>query len=295
MKHQQLHHGPITPTKFLLLVLTVALLLWTSSDAFADSTNGLPVTKSKPAAAKKRKPVKRARPAARFLPYQAPGVPSPATYVETSLALNTPQLPPTPPASTSLVTSAATSEVTKRILNLRIQPTYLVSMLTDKTVVAAGRADLDFVLGDKFALGPSVIYQQTSTLDAQALASSGISQSMNEGVLEVGLLSSIYLTGTTSTGGFILRPHAYWSDPNGQKVDSNGNVTSTAKNTQGARAGSEFIYQVIMASGFNFEVGGGFTYYLVPYSMQYSDGGTPSTGPTSRFLPTASIGVGWAF
>ena len=168
-------------------------------------------------------------------------------------------------------------------------------MLTDKTMVAAGTRGSRFLLGEKFALGPSVIYQQTSSLDAQALATSGISQSMNEGILEVGLLSSIYLTGTTSTGGFILRPHAYWIDVNGQKQDSSGNITSSAKNTSGIRAGSEFIYQMVMGSGFNFEVGGGFTYYLVPYSMQYSDSGTPSSGPASRFLPTASIGVGWAF
>jgi hypothetical protein len=113
-------------------------------------------------------------------------------------------------------------------------------------------------------------------------------------MLEVGLLSSIYLTGTTSTGGFVLRPHLYWVDVQGEKQDSLGNITPSSKATQGLRSGAEIVYQKILTNGFNFEVGGGFSYYLIPYDIGYPQPGIADSQPSSRIIPTISIGIGWA-
>lgn len=190
---------------------------------------------------------------------------------------------------------AKEDDVVKRILNFRIHPVYLVQMMTDRTTIGAGRADLDFVLGDKFTLGPSVIFQKSTVQDNAALAN-GIGQSLDDTRWDIGLLANIYLTGTTSTGGFILRPHVYWVDVNGQKDPGAGGAAIIPTSTQnGARAGAELVFQKILGNGFNFEVGGGFTYYLVPYQLNYNDGGQATDGPDNRFSPTITLGIGWAF
>ena len=143
-------------------------------------------------------------------------------------------------------------------------------------------------------LGPSVIYHATSAQDLDALRN-GTNQSVDLALLEVGLLSNIYLTGTTYAGGFLLRPHVYWIDAHGEKSGEEGAVTSATQTKNGGRAGAEFIYQVILNNGFNLEIGGGFTYHLVNYSVEYSGADLSRSEPENRFVPTISAGVGWAF
>ena len=203
------------------------------------------------------------------------------------------------PARTAvpLVTAPAAptaSENPKRILNIRLHPIGLIEMATRQDTLLSLRGDLDFVLGDKMTLGASVIYHKTSTQDMVALES-GLTQSVDLGVLEVGLLSNIYLTGSTAAGGFILRPHVYWLEAHGEKRDASGAITPGNQSSNGARAGAEMIYQVITASGFNLEIGGGFSYHLVPFTVGYSDAGQTRSGPDNRLVPTVSAGVGWSF
>ncbi len=198
------------------------------------------------------------------------------------------------PAPSLSVLAAPVDDVTKRILNFRVHPIYLMQVLAQKDTIVAVRADLDFVLGEKFTLGPSVIYQQTSVQDAAALTA-GTGQSVDTNRLDVGLLANIYLTGTTSTGGFLLRPHVYWVDVNGQKDRGDQAAVAPSGTVSGIRAGSEFVFQKILPCGFNFEVGGGFTYHLVPYSVDYNDGGLAHDTPDNRFQPTVTLAIGWAF
>lgn len=197
----------------------------------------------------------------------------------------------TPPQKgTALLIAPVTTKRLDPILNIRLHPIYLGTMLLQKDTVVAGRADLDFVLGNRVTLGPSVIFNSTSTPD-----SNDNSQYLDEQILELGLLSNIYLTGKTSTGGFILRPHVYWIDAMGDKVNADDEILSSSSNTNGLRGGSEIVYQLITTGGLNFEVGGGFTYHLVPYQMNYTGSGTSSTEPVSRISPTLTVGIGWAF
>lgn len=205
-----------------------------------------------------------------------------------------PSTDPKPVAPVAPTSLAPTVEPQKRILNIRLHPITLLEMATRQDTRAALRGDLDFVLSDKVTLGASVLYHQTSVQDMIALQN-GVTQSVDLGILEVGLLSNIYLTGTTSAGGLILRPHVYWIEAQGEKNDGAGAITPSARTTQGGRAGTEMIYQVILSNGFNLELGGGFTYHLAPYTVDYSDGGLARSTPDNRLVPTVSAAIGWAF
>lgn len=276
--------------RFILVVVASVLLLISLDNAFGDTNP--PVKTPKKAAVKKR--VKKAKTASpRYAPKPPPTTSSPGIPALPDNTLAMRSAAPAAPAVTS--SFSLTDDTPSRILNLRIHPLYLAEMLFQRNTLVSLRGDMDFVLGDRFTLGPSIIYQQTSNVDETALAS-GTSQMMNESFLEVGLLANIYLTGTTSTGGFLLRPHAYWIDPTGEKDPLGGGSIGSTSVTQGVRSGAEFIYQKILPNGFNFEVGGGFTYYLVPYEIDYpASSGTTATIPTSRIQPTLSLAIGWAF
>ena len=190
----------------------------------------------------------------------------------------------------------ARADANTPILNFRIHPLYLASMLVQKETVFAVRGDLDFVLGGRVTLGPSVAYHLTSTQDSEGLTEASTPQYLEEQLLEVGLLSNIYLTGKTSSGGFVLRPHLYWIDPRGDKVDGEDNVQGMSSHRGGIRGGTEIVYQVILKSGLNFEIGGGFTYHLQPYRVQYTrSNGVGLSEPSSRFVPSITAGVGWQF
>jgi hypothetical protein len=196
---------------------------------------------------------------------------------------------PALPPSQSL---SATGEngLSRKIINLRVHPIPFVSMLTDKTMLFAGRVDLDFLVTDRFSFGPSIHYSKTSEPD-QYLAG----QLVNESMLELGMLASVYLTGTTSQGGFLFRPHFYWTDVQGEKQGTDGSTTSATSTSAGMRTGAELIYQKVLANGFNFEVGGGFTYHMVRYQLDYPGAGVTHSEPASAFAPSVSLAIGWAF
>ena len=190
------------------------------------------------------------------------------------------------PAQALSNTTTATPE--KRVINLRIHPTHLATMIIDKDTVVSLRGDLDFVLGEKVTLGAAVIYHQTSSYD-------DASRVRNEAQVEAGLLSNIYLTGRTTEGGFLFRPHVFYVEPTGERTDESGALKEFTARETGVRGGAELIFQHILSSGFNFEVGGGFSYHFKPYSLQYAGSNNPRTEPASRIVPTVSIGVGWIF
>jgi len=193
------------------------------------------------------------------------------------------------PVSAPPLAASASSVPEKRVLNLRFHPTHIATMILDSNTVVSLRGDLDFVIGDKVTLGPAVVYHQTSLYDAQ-------SRVRNEALLEAGILSNVYLTGNTSQGGFIFRPHLFYIEPNGERSEESGNFTPFTSRQSGVRGGAELIFHHILANGFNFEVGGGLSYYFRPYSLEYTAGsGVSATEAGSRLMPTVSIGVGWAF
>lgn len=182
-------------------------------------------------------------------------------------------------------------------MNVRIHPVNLLYMISQKNTLASLRGDIDFILSNRFTIGPSVIYHHTLSNDEMA-SNPATAPFLDESLLELGLLSNIYLTGTTSTGGFILRPHVYWMQSTGEKTDNAATpaVTAATDVNGGLRAGLEFIYQVILPVGLNFEIGGGLTYHAISHSIDYPSGdGTTRSEPSSRIAPTVSIGVGWAF
>jgi hypothetical protein len=196
------------------------------------------------------------------------------------------------PSNASATTAVAPETPPNRIVNFRIHPIYLVDMIARSDTQLAFRADVDFLVSDHFTLGPSVTYQQTVALDG--LLSNTATINLTQ--IEIGLLSNIYFTGTSSTGGLLLRPHVYYIDISGDKEDSQSQVVATGAATNGWRTGAELVYQKILPFGLNFEIGGGFTYYAVPYSVTYSDNaGTKSSGPSNSVVPTVTLGVGWAF
>lgn len=272
----------------LVALLALFGLVLGSSSAHA-ATDGVPVprNKARSASAKRRK----AYPSrVAYTPSRPSNDLSVAPVPSDVYASSTPVK--TPPLAASL--SPKEESAPKRFMNIRLHPVHLLYMATQKDTLASARGDIDFMLGDKVTLGASVIYHQTSEQDTAALAT-GVGQTVDMSLLEVGLLSNLYLTGTSSTGGFILRPHVYWIDAHGSKDNNtpNGIASTGAKN--GARAGAEFIYQVILPVGFNLEIGGGFTYHLVPYAVDYPAPGLTRSEPDNRFVPTVSAGVGWAF
>lgn len=183
-------------------------------------------------------------------------------------------------------------EAPSRVMNLRIHPLHLVPMLTQKDTRVSLRADVDIALGSRVTLGPSVTFRQTSKWDSTALTGGSIN-GMNETLLELGLLSNIYFTGNTSEGGFLVRPHVYWIDAQGERNNNNGNI-GPGSSQPGWRAGTEVVFQKILPSGFNFEIGAGLTYHFVPYSIQYAQPASTSA-PESNVMPTITAGIGWAF
>jgi hypothetical protein len=174
----------------------------------------------------------------------------------------------------------------RRTIDFRFHPLYLAQMLTDHETLAAGRVDLDFLAGEKFSFGPSFIYNHNLVFGAQ-------NSLIDQTTMEFGLLLNEHLTGTTSTGGLVLREHAYLVDPDANRTDANGGRTSSTAVSLGMRAGAELLYQTILKCGLSFEFGGGFTYHVVPYSIQYSDGS--QIGPAAPVAPTLTVGIGWAF
>src|SRR4051794_8336222 len=72
--------------------------------------------------------------------------------------------------SSSLSTAAIQPANPDRIVNLRLHPTNLFSVLTQKDTVASFRADVDFIIGKRFTLGPSISYYRGSSVDNQTLA-----------------------------------------------------------------------------------------------------------------------------
>jgi hypothetical protein len=207
--------------------------------------------------------------------------PIPPTFSQT-LNLNPVSVAVAVPAKPSV----ALADVPTRILNLRIHPFYLMQMLADHETIAAGRVDLDFLVADRFSFGPSFHYNNNLTLDSNA-------NSVEQTTYELGMLFNEYLTDSSSAGGLIVREHAYWINADATRTDGTGNVTGSSQTTSGLRAGLELVYQKILKCGLNFEIGGGVTYQVLPYSIQFANGAT--VGPTSNFSPTVSLGVGWAF
>lgn len=191
----------------------------------------------------------------------------------------------------SIGTTMIGSENQQKTINLRLHPIALVPMITSRDTKASFRADLDFILSPKVTLGPSVAFRRQSIWDDAALAGGAIA-AKNENTLELGVLTNVYVSGTTSDGGFIVRPHVYWVEVKGSRSDDKGSVV-TATHKPGWRAGAEVLYQKILQSGLNFEVGGGFTYHLAPYAVDYTGGAT--SAPDSRLAPTISAGIGWAW
>lgn len=179
-----------------------------------------------------------------------------------------------------------------KTLNIRIHPLHLLPMLTDKHTKVSLRTDVDVVLSSKFTLGPSVIYQEASNWDDSALAAGNI-RGKNESHLELGLLSNIHLTGNTSQGGLLLRPHVFWVQVQGERNQEKGNIAA-GSSKPGWRAGSEVVFQKILPNGFNFEIGAGFTYHFIPYSVNY-ESPQSRTAPASTIMPTLTAGIGWAF
>lgn len=246
---------PLNPKEKLILVMvTWSLLFLASTLAFAES-----------------KPKK--RPTVR---------PTPKTFTG-SIAV----APVNPTPALPLVASTS-GYPDRRVINLRVHPTHLATMLLDQNTLFSVRGDLDFVLGEKVTLGPSVIFHQTSSHD-------DASRVRNEALLEAGVLSNIYLTGRTTEGGFILRPHVFYIEPNGERSGDAGAFAEATGRESGVRGGAEFIYQYILPNGFNFEVGGGVSYYFKPHALHYAGTNNPRSEPDSLLIPTVSIGVGWAF
>lgn len=175
------------------------------------------------------------------------------------------------------------------LLNFRFHPLHLAYTFVQKDTVLSLRSDLDFIIGNRFTLGPSVIYHHQRPLDEKSVGTND-PQLLDEKFWEIGVISNIYLTGETSHGGLMLRPHAYYIQPSGEKADR----AATAI-TSGIRTGLEVVYQHILPCGLNFEIGAGATYYAKPYAIEYDGAGTARTEPGSLWQPTVTAGVGWAF
>jgi hypothetical protein len=207
---------------------------------------------------------------------------------DTSLTKKTPKKTKTNRTQSTIASVTVVNTVipAAKSIYFRFHPLYLAQMLTDHETLAAGRVDLDFLAGEKFSFGPSFIYNHNLVFGAQ-------NSLIDQTTMEFGLLLNEHLTGTTSTGGLVLREHAYLVDPDANRTDANGGRTSSTAVSLGMRAGAELLYQTILKCGLSFEFGGGFTYHVVPYSIQYSDGS--QIGPAAPVAPTLTVGIGWAF
>lgn len=221
------------------------------------------------------------------------GYPLSASFDRTPIAIAPRSATPAAPSLSALMPS---DPAPSRIVNFRLHPIYFVNMIAQKDTLAAGRVDIDFIVSDRFTLGPSLIYNRTSHVDNASLAAGGAWQTVEVERFDLGLLSNIYLLGTAREGGLSFRPHAYYLAVSGEKQDDKDTTIVTGTSANGWRAGAELVYQKMLPMGLNFEVGGGFTYHLSPYDVTYSDGnGAKSSGPEHTVEPTISLGIGWAF
>src|SRR5205814_8680301 len=115
----------------------------------------------------------------------------------------------------------------QKTINLRFHPITLVPMIASRDTKASFRADLDFIVSPKVTLGPSVAFQRKSIWDETALAAGSIA-AKNENLLELGVLTNVYVSGNTSEGGIVIRPHVYWLEAKGDRTDYEGNVVTAS-------------------------------------------------------------------
>ncbi len=201
-----------------------------------------------------------------------------------------PSLALRPPVQT--IKKVESAPVTNKIINFKVSPLGLAEMLVHKDTILSLRGDIDFIAGKSIALGPSVIFKRQSQWHDESVAG-GTPLSFDESTLEIGWLTSIYLNGQSQEGGFILRPHIYYVTSTGVGSSAEQEEIAPAHIKDGLRSGAEFVYQKILPNGFSFEAGGGFSYFLVPYEVEYAN--QIKSTPEDRFVPSLTISVGWAF
>lgn len=159
------------------------------------------------------------------------------------------------------------SQPTKGI-NVRVNPLGLL--------LGAISADVDFKIGDKFTIGPSMSYYSASIFNTK-LTGAGI-----------GARGNYYVTGDAMTDSFILGPQL------GMSLFSVSSGTSKATAT-GFYVGAIGGYQWVWENGFNVNLGLGANYYSQAASALANDGTTLSVPGFHGFGPTGELTIGWLF
>ena len=146
----------------------------------------------------KRQKVKRPTPVA-----AKPVAPPSTLPAAPPLLAMAPQKDISPPPVSVTTVKMSESRALDPILNFRLHAHPLLNTVFSSDTVLAFGGDLDFVLGKRVTVGPSLIYHQTSRWE-EASIQEGNGQLFDEELIEVGLQSQIYLTGNTSVGGLLF-------------------------------------------------------------------------------------------
>lgn len=150
-------------------------------------------------------------------------------------------------------------------------------------------ADVDFGVGERFTIGPSIAYLKASTTD---IYSDGVDYT----AWSIGIRANFYLSGPRFHSGWYLAPSAAYIPVTVNDSFSGDSYTATS----GAFAISVLAgYQWVFRSGFNMTLGAGAAYYTTKKNVTVTDSSgnsqNVSTPSFAGVLPDLEFGLGWAF